>query len=378
MEHSKNKIKDKYIACLVLEALGDTIGFHNGIWEFNYGHSMATLGMGMTHEILYDFIDRGGINEINLEGWYYSDDTLLTIAVVKSLLDKYKNITDLLDILKKNYIDAVVKMENDFVTKKIDRSPGVTTLNSVSLLQKGKDYQSLPYDTRSGGSGAAMRTAGIGLAFYGEKNREQLIEIAVESSRLTHNSAYGYLGGLTTALFTAFAIEGIHIYEWPYMLIDILNSKSDMILKGRKNEDELDDYRDFVKYWKKFLNERFKDRKPIKEKAQKNLIWRVQYHHKSFVFDSKYLMKWAVIGESGYGAVIMAYDSLVFAENNWEKLVIYSMLHLGDSDTVGAIASAWFGAMYGFADVPEKNLKYLEDKDMIIKLASELYDKYNK
>jgi ADP-ribosylglycohydrolase len=51
------------------------------------------------------------------------------------------------------------------------------------------------------------------------------------------------------------------------------------------------------------------------------------------------------------------------------------MLHIGDSDTIGAIAGGLFGAMYGFKNVPEHMLKNIEKKDELIKLSEKLHKK---
>jgi len=37
------------------------------------------------------------------------------------------------------------------------------------------------------------------------------------------------------------------------------------------------------------------------------------------------------------------------------------VLHGGDNDSTGAIACAWFGALYGFTGVPECNYKVSTD-----------------
>ena len=74
--------------------------------------------------------------------------------------------------------------------------------------------------------------------------------------------------------------------------------------------------------------------------------------------------------------MIMAYDALLDAKDSWEKLVYYSMLHVGDSDTVGAIAGGIFGAMYGFKNVPENMLEYIEKKEELIKLAEEIFENH--
>jgi ADP-ribosylglycohydrolase len=72
----------------------------------------------------------------------------------------------------------------------------------------------------------------------------------------------------------------------------------------------------------------------------------------------------------------MAYDSLLDSRGAWEKLIIYSALHFGDSDTVAAIAASWYGTVYGFGDVPENNLKYLEFKKELTDLGKQLFKQY--
>ena len=56
--------------------------------------------------MLYDFIYLGGINHINLDGWYVSDDTLLHMIILKSLLMKENN---KIEYIKKELIKANIK-----------------------------------------------------------------------------------------------------------------------------------------------------------------------------------------------------------------------------------------------------------------------------
>jgi ADP-ribosylglycohydrolase len=54
------------------------------------------------------------------------------------------------------------------------------------------------------------------------------------------------------------------------------------------------------------------------------------------------------------------------------------MINLGDSDTIGTIASAWYGALYGFKNVPSnlivKDEELYEQSETLGKL---MYEKYN-
>jgi ADP-ribosylglycohydrolase len=74
--------------------------------------------------------------------------------------------------------------------------------------------------------------------------------------------------------------------------------------------------------------------------------------------------------------MIMAYDCLLDCDGAWEKLVIYSMLHPGDSDTVGSVAGALYGSVYGFGDVPNRLFEHLEFKDDLLTVSKELFKKY--
>lgn len=65
--------------------------------------------------------------------------------------------------------------------------------------------------------------------------------------------------------------------------------------------------------------------------------------------------KWA--GANGIDSVLIAYDGLLGCGGNWTELCLRAMLHGGDNDSTGCIAGSWFGAVYGFATVPENNYK---------------------
>jgi ADP-ribosylglycohydrolase len=363
-------MEDKYKASILLHALGDTIGFKNGEWEFNYNRNITTLNI--INELLYEFIDLGGINGINLKDWYVSDDTIYNMAVIKALLDSDKINEDMFINFKHKFVDAYNMISLDEDNKKL-RAPGVTTERSIEQFSKGFDGRTLPYNIMAGGNAPAMRNIPIGLAYYGKDKREQLIKIAIISSKLTHNSAIGYLGGLTSALFAAYGMEEIPIEKWPYKLINIL--ESDKVKKYRKKaQEEIDDYDTFINNWKKYIETKFNNGKVIKAKSFTNLVLRNRYYYENFTRNTPSIF----IGESGYCAMIMAYDALLDCDGKWEKLIIYSALHFGDSDTVAAIAGGLYGIVYSFGDVPENNLKYLEFKKELINLSNKLYNKFNK
>jgi ADP-ribosylarginine hydrolase len=367
--------EDRYIATIVLHALGDTIGYRNAEWEFMKASNVADKIL----EKVYEFIDFGGINYVPQIGWNVSDDTIMHICVINSLLCDYVNLDDFCNNLVKQFISA---FEKEFSTNEglYKRQPGSTLLESLKRLLEDPTWNGMEYEYYAGGSGASMRSSCIGLAFSGLENRSKLIEYSIESSRITHNSATGYLGGMVAALFTAFAIEDIKIREWPFLLLDIFkkNIIDDYIkLSGRDYDNFTKDVHTFIGKWTVYINDKFDDNgDPIKRRSSKNLVYRTQYYYDNFKFQEEKSVFFP--GGGGDDSVIISYDCLIDAGNNWEKLVFYAMLHGGDTDTTGCIAASWYGALYGFNDVPKNSINVIEYRDELYNLGQKLYKKYKK
>ena len=357
-------MNERYEACLVVHALGDTIGFRNGMWEFNYGKSRFCFEDLL--EIFYDFIGLGGVNHLDTKGWKVSDDTLLHLATAESYLynkDDVHNIEKIIYKLIRNFEKEFKDMDG--------RYPGINTKKTVKMLLDGTKWKTIPYDDNAGGSGASMRTLCIGLIFYGADNRNELIKHSIETSRLTHNCATGYLGGLVSSLFTAFAIENIPIQEWPHKLVKLLESTDiDSYIKSTRGFDTYDrDKHIFIGKWKQYIEDKFEDNTYNLKKPMHNLVRRAKYYHNNF-------SKTSFIGAGGDDSVIIAYDCLVDAKNNWEKLIVYAMLHIGDTDTTGCIAGGWYGALYGYDDIPKYMINNLEYKKRIMSVGNNIYNEF--
>ena len=376
--NSSDDMIKKYEAMFILHSLGDTMGFKNGDWEFLKGR---TITLDIVNELVYEFITLGGINGIDISGWYASDDTLYHISTAKSMLKYEGKLNKKFLLISKN---EIIKNYNKMMEeifgktkgKKIHRNPGVNTTKYIQKYTEKTDAYHLPYDVTSGGNGCAMKMLCVGACLFGKSKREELINVSIRLGKLTHNSPIGFLGGLVTALFTAFAIEGIHIEKWPFEMLNILESKLVRKHISKKNSsdsfEEINDYSEFVKIWKKYLASRFKNKKLISNKSHTNLVLRVKYYHQILVYNTKA----ARIGESGYGAGIMAYDGLLDCTGNWEKLFFYTALQPGDSDTVCAIAGGLFGIYYGYSDTPTRLIEELEYGKRLKKISKQIFEKY--
>lgn len=214
-------IENKYISCFLLHALGDTLGFKNGDWEFDYNKETS---LDTVNEYIYEFIELGGINGIDLEDWKISDDTFYHIAIADSML-KYKGkIDDKFSLLVKNNLAEMHNKMIDDENIGIYRYPGKTTNKIIEKFTDTNDGRNMQYNKMSGGNGACMRNLCIGLVLCEERQIDELIEASIELSKITHNSALGYLSGFTSSYFASLALRGVDILKWPFYLVSMLES----------------------------------------------------------------------------------------------------------------------------------------------------------
>jgi len=317
------------------QSLGDTIGYNNGKWEFNRGQQ--NMGPEYANDMIYEYISLGGINDMSITNWHASDDTILYMATIHVLSDHIVTIDEYGTKLQKAYIDTLPTIT--------DRAPGETTMRSLNI-QKFIKWDKLPYDKDAVGSGASMRSGAIGIFYPGRPNRKRLIALAIETSRITHNSATAMLGSITSALFTAYAIERVPVAHWPHKLLKLIQStKIDEYLEKSRPDEYKDYVRDkviFYGQWEKYIRKRFSGLTPLLDiKIFKHPVARSKYfaeNHSKGHMDNP--------GGCSDDSVIMAYDALLESGPSLEKLIVYSILHYGDSDTVGSIALSWFGAVY--------------------------------
>ena len=57
---TKPPVLEKYVACMLLAAVGDAVGFKNGSWEFTFEGE----------RIHAELKKMGGIEKLNINGWF--------------------------------------------------------------------------------------------------------------------------------------------------------------------------------------------------------------------------------------------------------------------------------------------------------------------
>lgn len=348
------------------QSLGDTIGFRNGLWEHN--NKNLTAGPEYANEMIAEFIHLGGINKINLEGWRQSDDSLLYFTTLRVLSEMWKDIPSFAEALREAFLDIWDKEQM------IGRSPGVTTVEAIEI-QRGIKWDMMHYNPKAVGNGGCMRTGCIGIICAGRPNRKRLIALSVENSRLTHNSTISILGSITTALFTSYAIEKVPVNHWPHKLIKFIDSgKIDKYMKESRPAEYSFYQRDKSLYrsrWADYVAFRFDGLNPrTNMRTMQNPVLRIRDLSERFSRYDK-----GNPGGCADDACIIAYDAVLESGDNIEKLLVYSILHHGDSDTVGSIAYSWFGAFYHSKEnheIIKKRLRELEGYDEIVNVVQHI------
>lgn len=376
--------KKKFKACMVLAGLGDVIGYNNGIYEFNnsneftintIGHNFVEEGSNYTNFIIFDFISKCGFYNCPLPDMTISDDTILHLSVAKALIDSDEN--NLFTNIEKNMIKEINTPEK--ITIMVNKyGIGNVTLDSLKKIINGSHWSKLPYIEHGGGTGGCMRSMCIGLVYSNIEQREKLIKIALLSTRITHNNTIAWLGSITCAFLISLAINNIEPNKWIFELISLLDSNIiDDIVKENIHEDYyyyMKDKKIFVDKWKKYQQIRFDKYKLRENKLMIFPNYRSKFYHDTFSYDKNRIYP----GAGGDDSVIIAYDALLDAKDNWEKLVIYSMLHVGDSDTTGSIAAAFYGATYGVTKMAKIMTKKFKMTDELSNIGSQLYDTHIK
>jgi ADP-ribosylglycohydrolase len=371
--------KKKFKACMILAALGDVIGFNNGIYEFNnsndfsintIGDNYIIEGSHYTNYIIFDFINTCGFYNCPLPNMTISDDTIFHLSMAKALIESNEN--NFLANIEKNMIkeintpDKILDMINKYRI-------GNVTLNSLKKLKNGDNWLKFQYKENDGGTGGCMRTMCIGLIYPNINQREKLIKLALLSTRITHNNAIAWLGAITSALFISLAINNIEPSYWIFELISLLESSViDNIVEENIPNDYVNYIKDkkiFVDKWKKYQQIRF-DKYKFKEiKLMMMPNYRSKFYHDMFHFNNNRIYP----GAGGDDSVIIAYDALLDSKDDWEKLVVYSMLHVGDSDTTGTIAGAFYGAYYGNTNISKRMTKKFNMTKELSDIGLQLY-----
>ncbi len=258
----------------------------------------------------------------------YTDDTLMSIALASSLLEKVG--FDPLDVSTK-YL-AWMDSGNT-------RGIGGTTANALHRIKLGASWEESglthnPDGSPTGGNGTAMRASPIGIYYRHDLNK--LLEVAMTDASITHNSLEPKMGSIAVALGTALLANRTHDPET--VLDEVVNVLSDSVVK--------------------------------------NKLQAAQYHMSAGT-DPKIAL--ADIGTEGYvPATVGAAFYCLAATYNFREAIELAVRAGGDTDTTAAIVGAMAGSFYGLDAIPEEFKSQVENFELLCALDEELANSVQK
>lgn len=331
-----SKDVNKFKGCLIGGAIGDALGYPIEFVKPNKNEKITRFdGKGIISDDtqMTLFTANGllwGQTRYNLRGIAPDVSTCIYLAYQ----DWYKTQTKNSSEIKVSWIANIPELN-------VCRAPGNTCLSALGSGQKGTIDNPI---NNSKGCGSVMRVAPIGLFFpLNWKRLHEIGKYGAEAGAITHGHPLGIIPCYVLTII-------INILTYTNKTIEKATDEAIEILKV--NFDIFD--KENIDY---FIN--------LIRKAEK-------LAHNKFISDEK------AIEELGEGwvaeeALAIALYSTIKYSKDFEKAIVCSVNHKGDSDSTGAIAGNIIGAYLGYDKIPDYYIDNLELKDIILEIAEDLY-----
>lgn len=336
---------NKYKGCLIGGAAGDALGY---AVEF------------LNEDRIFEKYGDKGINSYELVNGVaqISDDTQMTLFTANGILlgeTRHKtrgisaNPEDYIFIAYKNWL---ITQNNNYPCDLGDyyaswllnipelyarRAPGNTCLSAISSGIAGTIEEPI---NDSKGCGGIMRVSPIALFSNEDWDYSYSDLLGAKVAALTHGHELGYIpAAMLTHIIRRLTHEDVSI-------IESVNSSIEAIEK-------------------------------LFPQA-KHLSYLINLINKAIRLSDENVEPLAAIHQLGEGWVaeetlaIAVYCSLKL-QNDFEKAIVASVNHNGDSDSTGAVTGNIIGSFLGYDKIPQKYLNNLELKDVILDLAQDLY-----
>lgn len=330
-----NKL-DRFKGSLVGGAVGDALGYAVEFYEYP--------------EIVRIYGEKGitkyKLNENNKA--VFSDDTQMTLYTANGIiLNETHNDTDInyVAVCYKDWLrtqtynvfdseKAECSWLNDIPELCYQRAPGNTCINAIL---HGADGTAENPINNSKGCGGIMRVAPAGLYY---SNPVEAGIKGAEFSAITHGHPLGYM----PSFVMAYIISRITYEENPNLLKIILDSKE--AVRKIYNDNE------YISYLIDTI-----DKAILLSQNENNDV------------ENIHSIGGGWVAEETLG--IALYCCLKY-EGDFDKAIISSVNHSGDSDSTGAIVGNIMGALYGYDRIPFKWKKNLELLETIVEIAQDL------
>lgn len=338
------KQKDRVRGSLIGGAIGDALG--------------CPVEFIFTYEDIKRQYGENGITKFDATESLISDDTQMTLFTALGLLNaKEQNIAPI-DAIRNAYIEWLYTQKGfrhkqysncwigDLPELNVCRAPGNTCITALEHIVQGKD----PMNS-SKGCGGVMRIAPVPLYGLSQNRIEDvsaLNELAADAAELTHKHPLGYIPAYVMS----------HII---YCL-------------GTDENPTLEAFRKYVCEAMRMAENKYAD-KSLSVQTIRTLV------DLALELSCKDLPENECVYQIGEGWV--AEETLAIAIyccakhfDNFEKAIIASVNHGGDSDSTGAVTGNIMGAAIGYEAIPQHLKADLQLHDVILHVADDLWRGY--
>ncbi|XP_071792912.1 ADP-ribosylhydrolase ARH1-like [Asterias amurensis] len=313
-----------------------------------------------------NFKEIGVVENIDVKPahWPVSQNTVLHLVTAEALATGH-HAESLWPEFATRYVDCMS------ASMMSNRRPSTSILRATARLRPSETQGwELPFD----GSRTAIeacptaRSMCIGLRYHKPSQLGSLVATAVESARMTHHHPTAYLGAVTSALFTAYAVQGREVREWGAGLLQVIPEVLGYIIStGRDVDDNQREWCYFGDAWREYVAMRgILDGESRPKFPRRYGAERRREVYQRFAADNM------VPGSCGHDAPLIAYDALLFSES-WEDLCNGAMFHGGDGSSSGSIAASWWGLIHGLIGVPDRHHAQVEFRDRLLDVGTKLY-----
>ena len=315
----KKNLKNKISGVLYGLALGDAMGMPSELWGKNKVKDFF--------KEITNFLDGPSENEAAkyYKAGQYTDDTSQALVILDAL--KETNFKPSAKIIGQKLYEWA-KKENAF-------EKNILGPSSKVALKGIRDKKDVSYFTNKAlSNGSAMRIAPIGTLFN-PKNKEQIAQYVYEVSKVTHSSDVGIAGAAIIAVAVA---SSIYNDDFEQILKDVYQIEQIARVLG-------------VETFRPCFSKRIKIGIKLAQKYKNN--------------DKKFLNEvYDILGagidivESVSSAITIAYYS-----QDPNKCALLCANLAGDTDTIGAMATAICGGLKGKSNIKESYINKLQQSN---------------
>lgn len=339
-------MRDKILGCIVGGAIGDALGYP--IEFHSYNNIISHFG-------------ENGVSDYAFNKGLISDDTQMTLFTIEGLLKENngKYPFEEIDICKRNIYESYKNWYLTQITpfskrKSFDRydedsillntedlfdlrAPGNTCLSALGSGKMGGIKEPI---NNSKGCGGIMRVAPVGLYFRPSiYNSHFVATLAGEVSAITHGHL---LGNIPSSM----------IVTMLYKICYEDNSLPQSIVESLKVVKEVYGHSSDMDYFEKLIKKAI-----LLSNSSNSDIENIEILGGGWVAEET--------------LAIAIYCALKY-ENDFEKAVLTSVNHSGDSDSTGAVTGNIMGVLLGYDKIPMKYVEKLEMRTLIEEMALKL------